>query len=156
MIIDDADAKPKRVRRSSTRGTASINSDESTEETGLKDPRISSATKRSTRDSVAGTSSENSGSTKKRKNDDADSIKTRKVTFEDGKQHQRKKVDKAKPRPAGAGTFYGTRSTRGELLSELPPPSKPKSTNKTSAISKMRNDKYVEVIKMLTGTLYYL
>lgn len=164
LIIDDADAKPKQLRRFSTRVTASSNSDGSTEENGPKDPRISSATTtRSTRDSAAGTSSENSRSSKKRKSGDTDSSNTsshkmRKVTFQDGKQTQRKKVVKSKSaRLKGAGTSYGTRSTRaigGELLSELPPPSKSKFTTKTSSSQKTKQDKYVQVIKMLTGTLY--
>lgn len=159
-------SQPKRLSRSSTRGTASSNSDGSIEDDTPQDNSPRTSTRRVTRRGSAtattgtGSSEENSESSKKRKSDEStssnnNSRKSRRVTFQDGKQ-PKKKVTTAKSsaRPVGTGT-YGTRSTRGngvELLSELPPPTKPK--NVKALAPKAKKNQNVKIIKMLTGTLY--
>ena len=160
VLNETSGPKSKRITRTSTGGTASSYSDDS-----LEDPAQAPIMRRSTRGSGTGTGSseEQSESSKKRKSDESDSTnrKSRKVTFSDGKRAagaaaKKKKADKKKP--AGrAGTSYGTRSTRasgGELMSELPPASKPNKLIKTSSVPKLKKDENVKVIKMLTGTLY--
>lgn len=162
MIQNEAAPKSKRLARSSTGGTASSYSDES-----MEDAPQASATRRSTRGSGTGTGSseEQSESSKKRKSDESDNTannnKSRKVTFQDGKKDavaaaKKKRVVKKKPLSRGSGNI-NTRSTRangGDLMSELPPATKPSKMNKAAAAPKLKKNENVKVIKMLTGTLY--
>lgn len=159
MIDDDAEDKPKQLR-SSTRATASSNSDGSLEDSPQHNSsRASSATQRGTRRTGSGSYSESS---KKLKSDESNSSNTnantnantnkrKSVTFEDGKQPKKKRAANANVN--SIGTRGSTRANGGELLPELPPPTKPKSVIKT-AVPKVKKNEPVKVIKMLTGTLY--
>lgn len=156
ILNETAPSKSKRLGRSSAGGTASSYSDDS-----LEDPVTS---RRSTRGSGTGTGSseEHSESSKKRKSDESDTTtsnnKSRKVTFSEGKRvalTAAKKKKAAKKKPAGRAGNISTRSTRasgGELMSELPPASKPNKSIKV--LPKLKKTENVKVIKMLTGTLY--
>ena len=153
LIDDDAEDKPKQLR-SSTRATASSNSDGSLEDSPQHNSsRASSAIQRGTRRTGSGSYSESS---KKLKSDESSSSNTntnkrKSVTFEDGKQPKKKRAANANVN--FIGTRGSTRANGGELLPELPPPTKPKSVIKT-AVRKVKKNEPVKVIKMLTGTLY--
>eukprot|EP00956_Cyclotella_meneghiniana_P027955 scaffold64073_cov76-Cyclotella_meneghiniana.AAC.3 len=156
LIDDDAEDKPKQLR-SSTRTTASSKTDDSLNDSPQHNSsRALAATRRGSRGS--GTRRTGSGSSaessKKCKSDESNSSNTNKrksrmVTFEDAKQPKKKRAANAN----SIGTRGSTRANGGELLPELPPPTKPKSAIKT-ALPKVKKNEPVKVIKMLTGTLY--
>ena len=163
LTLNETDPRSKRLSRSPTAGTASSYSDDSVEDA----PQASTA-RRSTRGSTTGTASgsseEQSESSKKRKSDGSNSAstenkKTRKVSFQNGKRAalaaaKKKKVVKKAPARAGNISTRSTRANGGELLSELPPSSKPSKPVKVASVPKPKKNEDVKVIKMLTGTLY--
>ena len=164
LIQNETAPKSKRsLARLSSSGTASSHSDDS------HDDAPASTAKRVTRGSVTGTGSggSSSESSKKRKSDESNSAtnidnhKSRKVTIQNGKRSAsavaaKKKVVKRKAANR-AGNIINTRSTRANggdtLLPELPPTTKPSKPIQATTIPKEKNEN-VEVIKMLTGTLY--
>eukprot|EP00804_Cyclotella_cryptica_P001513 CCRYP_003737-RA/>CCRYP_003737-RA protein AED:0.08 eAED:0.08 QI:187/1/1/1/1/1/2/329/261 len=175
LILDDGASsaiKPKRLGRSYARDAASSYSEGSVEEDVpySNSPSSLGIRRKSTRGSGSRSSEESSELNKKRKSvesngTNANSRKSRKVTFQDSKQTstgvalarqtKKKKVTHRKPvRVPGVGAI-GTRSTRtnSKLLSELPRTTKTKKVITTTA-RKAKKDDDVKVIKMLTGTLY--
>lgn len=173
LILPDTDAKSTRLIRSSVRVSPSSHSDgNSVEEVhqAKKSPRTLFSTRKSRRSSGTGTDfEEHSAPNKKRKHDGSNmlsSCKSHRVTFQDGKRSNQRKVLKVQSvRPQVREGQIGTRSSSNgdHSMSELTPATKPKNQRiKNTKSIKVKNNKgkvsrrsdHVKVIKMLTGTLY--
>ena len=160
----DTENKPKRSIGVVTR-RASINSAGSLEEHPLKanSPDTASATTNRTRGKVkgAGYSTESSESSKKRKsnrsnNANAHSPKSRKVTFQISGSPKKEKAIQVRSLNGVTTSTYGTRSAQSNgtgSLMELPAVTKTKHIS-TFKVPKVKKNEKVEVVKMLTGTLY--
>lgn len=144
---------------------ASSNSAESLDTHSPKTDSLltSTANRRSTRGAVKGTGflTEGSELSKKRKNDESNnsninSPKSRKVSFHLGDYPKDKMAVKDKSLYGLGTSTHGKRSNVKGPMVELPAVTKTKTKKavNTSAVLKVKKDEKVEVIKMLTGTLY--